>query len=128
MIVAWVYGTDRLMKNLDEMGVRQGSALRWYWTVCWRFVCPAVLAVLVGSTLYEMVPKEEEEEEAALDHVTPRVLRWLMHLLLLGIIPAFAVAHVVKRWRNGGELQRARQTKMVPRLREFYSSSCLPLP
>ena len=99
VIVAWVYGTDRLMGNLGEMRVRQGSALRWYWTVCWRFVCPAVLAVLVGSTLYEMSTAE------ALDHVTPRVLRWLMHLLLLAIIPAFAVAHVVKRWRNGGQLQ-----------------------
>ena len=55
VIVAWVYGADRLMGNLGEMGVRQGGALRWYWTVCWRFVCPAVLAVLVGSTLYEMV-------------------------------------------------------------------------
>ena len=54
VIVAWVYGTGRLMGNLGEMGVRQGSALKWYWTVCWRFVCPAVLAVLVGSTLYEM--------------------------------------------------------------------------
>ena len=91
MIVAWVYGTDRVVGNLYEMRVRLGGASKWYWTICWRFVCPAVLAVLVGWTLYGLFTETPE----ALTHATPRMLSWLMHLFLLAIIPVFACKFVV---------------------------------
>lgn len=47
ILVAWIYGTDRFMRNIREMGMTLHPWMAFYWKLCWRFVTPALLIVIV---------------------------------------------------------------------------------
>ena len=49
LAVMYVYGHERFMDDVAEMtgGVRPGI----YWQVCWRFVSPVLLAIVLGTSV-----------------------------------------------------------------------------
>ena len=50
--VAWVYGADRLMDNVEEMrGPFYFRGVRYLWIICWKIVAPISLGVTLNSTL-----------------------------------------------------------------------------
>ncbi|KAJ3586988.1 hypothetical protein NHX12_013379 [Muraenolepis orangiensis] len=49
--VAWIYGTDRFMQDLEDMlGFRPHS----YYFYTWKYVSPAILIVLIVATVIDM--------------------------------------------------------------------------
>merc|ERR1719150_2601638 len=119
------------------MKVRLSGATKWYWTICWRFVCPSVLACLVGSALYTKFQcsffKESWEKSGKIcqtfDHETPQILNWLINLFLLAITPVMAIQHIVKRWRHGGNvgLSALFQPSTSWRPNPFYNANSLTI-
>ena len=47
ILVSWVYGTDRFLDNIDEMGIKLGPFFYWYWKICWKYVTPVIMFTLV---------------------------------------------------------------------------------
>ncbi|XP_059094380.1 sodium- and chloride-dependent glycine transporter 2-like [Tigriopus californicus] len=47
VIVAFFYGTDKILDNIEEMGMTLNWFQRAYWTKCWKFATPLVLVVLL---------------------------------------------------------------------------------
>ena len=49
--VMYVYGHARFTRDIEHMtGVRPG----WYWQIMWRFVSPALMLVIILSSIYFM--------------------------------------------------------------------------
>ncbi|XP_078599396.1 sodium-dependent serotonin transporter-like [Branchiostoma floridae x Branchiostoma japonicum] len=51
-IVCWIYGTDRLSCEMQEM---MGTKPALPWRICWTFICPIILAITIvlGLVYYE---------------------------------------------------------------------------
>lgn len=49
MVLSWVYGMDKTLDNLREMGIRLNKAVSGYWWVVWTILTP--IASLVSNTL-----------------------------------------------------------------------------
>ena len=48
MAVMYIYGHKQFTDDIEEMtGVRPGL----YWQICWRFISPALLAIVLGSSV-----------------------------------------------------------------------------
>ena len=51
VVVAWAYGTKRLLGNIEEMGVPIPRLLRYYWVGCWSVVSPILCIVIIIISL-----------------------------------------------------------------------------
>ena len=52
IVVPWIYGTDRL---IDDIELMIGKKPKWFWMmwkISWKFICPAVLIVKICFLLY----------------------------------------------------------------------------
>lgn len=49
--VAWIYGADNFLGNIEDMGMKLRKPTRIYWKACWYVVTPVVISVLVISSL-----------------------------------------------------------------------------
>ena len=47
LCVGWIYGTDRCVEDLQEMGIYLSKLTQMYWKVCWQFVTPSILSILL---------------------------------------------------------------------------------
>ena len=51
IVVPWVYGTEKLIKDIESM---VGPKPRWFWliaTISWKFICPLMLGVSINIIL-----------------------------------------------------------------------------
>lgn len=46
ILIAWKYGSDRFLNDIQSMIGKQGRVWRMFWTVMWKFVTPVVLLVI----------------------------------------------------------------------------------
>jgi hypothetical protein len=68
VLVAWGYGVDNFLGNIEEMGMKLSRPMKFYWRTCWTYVTPILLAFLVifkfvqhqplKSTSYKYCDKE----------------------------------------------------------------------
>ena len=96
VVVGWIYGAYRLWDNVEEMGITRHPLIKWYWIICWKFITPLILIILVVVTFVDKVENEETWQNGT--------IRWLIALTSVGIIPGFAIHEVIKRYRNNEEL------------------------
>lgn len=51
--IGWIYGVDRLCKDIEFMlGIQTGI----YWRICWGFITPVLMIVILIYTLIELEP------------------------------------------------------------------------
>ena len=51
IIVMYVFGVKKFLRNIEEMDLWMPRVLKWFWTVCWVVVTPGlVLAITVIGT------------------------------------------------------------------------------
>jgi len=50
-LVAWLYGPNRFMKNIEEMGMKLSMPMKIYWKACWTVITPLILYELLKSKL-----------------------------------------------------------------------------
>ena len=101
LVVAWMFGADTFWDNIEEMGIRRRPFVKWYYIVCWKFITPLILAILVVVSFVNDVNVTAEET------VYNGVIRWLITLTSVGIIPGFAIHEVIKRYCKKQELGAA---------------------
>ena len=47
VLVAWGYGVDNFLSNIAEMGMKLPKPMKMYWKICWSYITPILLSVLV---------------------------------------------------------------------------------
>jgi len=113
VLVAWVYGADRLMDNIHEMGIlrtNNGSptlskyftiGMKWYWKICWCFITPILLSVLLILQFVFTKPVSYKGETFP-DNI--QALGWLCGVFSVLFIPAITVYQYVQRYRKGKDI------------------------
>uniref|UniRef100_T1J119 Transporter n=1 Tax=Strigamia maritima TaxID=126957 RepID=T1J119_STRMM len=56
IVVAWVYGAERFLQNIEEMIGVQSRRWHIFWTVMWKFLTPATLLFILIFNLVEYTP------------------------------------------------------------------------
>ena len=108
LVVAWAYGADQFWENIEEMGMKKRPWIKMYWMICWKFIAPIILTILVISKFVDDIMKTYQEIEDFTDEtIYNGLIRWLITLTSVGIIPGFAIHEVIKRRLNNEELGTA---------------------
>jgi len=113
VLVAWMYGADRLMENIHEMGIlrtdKASSAfskyftigMKWYWKICWCFITPILLSVVLVLQFVFTKPVSYKGETFPDDI---QALGWLCGVFSVLFIPAITVYQYVRRYRKGKDI------------------------
>jgi len=107
--VMYVYGHQRFTKDIERMtGVRPGI----YWQIMWRFVSPALMLGVIGSSIYFMLrhkPTYTAWDEAQARGVKKEYPNWALAaaaiLAVSSLVPIIggAAIYLVKRLVYGSE-------------------------
>lgn len=88
IVVPWIYGTDRLINDIESM---VGPKPKWFWTlatVSWKFICPLMLGIILILTI-----AFPGEQLAVNKIVLPRwanAIGWVIVAFPLSLIVGFA--------------------------------------
>ena len=67
VLVAWLYGVDKFLANIKEMGLHLPKPVEWYWKACWGVISPLILITLVIVTFAKNAPLSTELYEVCLE-------------------------------------------------------------
>ena len=56
ILVMWVYGYKRFLANIEEMGIRIPTLLKYYWVSMWLVVTPLILFIVFIMTFVQYSP------------------------------------------------------------------------
>lgn len=104
VLVAWVYGTDKFLGNISEMGIKLPTVIMWYWKICWQFITPGILAVLVIMSFYFHSPVVYGDYEF---EPSVQALGWMIGFSSFLFIPGVAAWNIYKRSQRGKPLGMA---------------------
>jgi len=100
ILVAWVYGVQRLRRDIHHMGIQTSRIAAAYWEVTWRFACPFLLFSVMVASLVDYTPASEGEY---LFPVWANAIGWCIALSsVLAVLPASAL-EVVRAVRRGAQ-------------------------
>ncbi|KAK3589109.1 hypothetical protein CHS0354_017451 [Potamilus streckersoni] len=89
LAVSWLYGVDQFCDDIQRMiGHRPGL----YWRICWKFVSPTFLAIIVISSILHYTPLSYEGGiETYIYPEYANILGWFIAASSMSIIPIYAV-------------------------------------
>ncbi|XP_072450723.1 sodium- and chloride-dependent neutral and basic amino acid transporter B(0+)-like [Chiloscyllium punctatum] len=91
--ISWIYGANRFIKDI-EMMIGERTWLFWlWWRVCWFFISPCLLAVIIIWSLTTFTPPTYGSVEYPVWAVA---LGWCMIIFCIMWIPVVAVLRVVQ--------------------------------
>ncbi|XP_012279618.1 sodium- and chloride-dependent glycine transporter 1 [Orussus abietinus] len=97
ILVAWVYGADRFLDNVQQMIGPRGRVWRFFWTWMWKVVTPAALFFILFFNWVEYEPLEYGA------YVYPKwadAVGWLVGLLPVLVIVGVALFQLRSRRRR----------------------------
>ena len=102
ILVMWVYGHQRFLDNISEMGIKIPMILMWYWMVMWKVVSPLVLifVLIMSFVQYTPVYSASYSQENYTFPPWVQAMGWLMALLPIVAIILGAFCQGWKRNRN----------------------------
>merc|ERR1719369_1089708 len=59
VLVGWIYGTERLSKDIYSMGIKANRYLSFYWVFTWKISTPLLLLCVLVATLLDYEPAKE---------------------------------------------------------------------
>ena len=108
VIISWCYGVDNFLDNIKEMGMNLPWPIKMYWKICWKFITPIILLVVVTVTFVQnmklqtvLYKKKDGEDEIYVWSDGIQALGWLMPLTTLLIIPVLGVYQIWMRKSDG---------------------------
>ena len=97
VVVGWIYGSGRLLRDLDEMGMNIHPAMKIYWTACWKVVTPSVLVLLLCFSLSNFGHVSYEEYSYP---ISIQVLGYLVTGCTLVWIPIFLIIEIHRKRKS----------------------------
>ncbi|XP_078068164.1 sodium- and chloride-dependent neutral and basic amino acid transporter B(0+)-like [Mustelus asterias] len=91
--LSWIYGANKFIKDI-EMMIGERSWLFWqWWRICWIFISPCFLAVILVWSLITFAPPTYGSVEYP---VWATALGWCTIILCIMWIPIIAIVRVVQ--------------------------------
>ncbi|XP_046361791.1 sodium-dependent dopamine transporter-like isoform X1 [Haliotis rufescens] len=87
--VSWFYGMKQFCDDIEAM---TGSRPNLYWRICWKFISPALLLIIVISSFASYTPLEYMTATGR--YVYPEyanVIGWMIALSSMCMIPGYAI-------------------------------------
>ena len=111
ILVAWIYGANNLLSNIEDLDIKIPTLLKWYWKVCWCFVTPVTLIVLIIIKLVKYEPlkiaKHTLDNGQKAFEVSPagtQLIGWLISLSPLTLIILVGIYQVWDRKKQNKRL------------------------
>ena len=108
VLVSWFYGAENFLNNIKEMGMKLPRPIKMYWKICWMFITPIILLVVVIITFVQhkklqtvLYKKEDGEDEIYVWPDGLQALGWVMPLSSILIIPLFGIYQIWQRKTEG---------------------------
>ena len=102
VLVAWMYGVDNFLENIEEMNMRMPRFMVWYWKICWSYATPAILTVLI---LWNFAGSKLMTYDNGIPYPDGiQALAWLLPLFSLVFLPLLCVRQVLRRKAKGKPL------------------------
>lgn len=117
ILVAWVYGADRFLDDIQSMIGARGRTWRFFWTWMWKIVTPATLLFILFFNWVEYEPLKYGE------YIYPW---WADHLgWIIGMLPVsvIIVMGIVSEDTSQNFKILSRWSKVTPRIL-FFSTNC----
>ena len=112
VLVSYIYGIKNFLRNIEDMKIWLPPVLRYFWTVCWVVVTPAIVLVItvVGFT---------DRHLDSLDHYTypagAQALAYMLELSPVLLVLLVAVPIIVTRVSRGEAASLVSSEDWVPR-------------
>lgn len=92
--VSWFYGVQQFCDDIELMlGFRPGL----YWRICWKFVTPVLLMMIVISSIVTYEPLEYNSSDKRYIYPTfANVIGWLIAAASMAFIPGMAIQQICK--------------------------------
>merc|ERR1712165_648881 len=98
ILVAWLYGVDNFLDNIREMKIHLPKPVELYWRICWQFVTPILLTVVL---VLQFVFAEEVKYG---DYTFPPAIQdfgWVIGCASTAFIPGIAAWQYFRRHKKG---------------------------
>ena len=110
VLVSWIYGTDKLFANIDEMGVKLQEATKIYFKICLRYIAPCLLAILLVTSWASSSPSKANlnisGKTYVFDEPGVQALAWLLGIFSISFIPIIGAWKVYQRQSTGQPIDR----------------------
>ena len=102
ILVIWVYGHKRFFGNIQEMGIRVPTILKYYWLSMWAVITPVVLFFVLIMTFVQYSPAYSASftQEKYVFPAGIQAMGWMMALLPIVAIILGSVFQLWNRRRN----------------------------
>ncbi|KAK3926811.1 Sodium- and chloride-dependent glycine transporter 2 [Frankliniella fusca] len=104
IVVSWVYGCERFLENLSQMGIKFYAPIRAYWRFVWVFASPIISLAVFVFVMSQYVP-------AAYGNYSfpfwADIIGWLVSISTLLPFPIFAVYRIIYGKEVGKDLFNA---------------------
>jgi len=100
VIVTWIYGTNgeathNFRNHIAEM---TGFRVSLFWIVCWKYITPSLLLVVLFSQCALQTPEQSSDYELMSWAVW---LRWILSCAPIAVVPIIGVYKLVKaKWNK----------------------------
>lgn len=103
VIVMYFYGYRNLLDNIEEMGLKIPTIMKYYWLSMWMFVTPVVLFFVLIMTFVQYSPAYSPSytQENYVFPVGIQFLGWLMALVAVALILLGVAFQCYNRKKNG---------------------------
>ncbi|XP_025076147.1 sodium-dependent noradrenaline transporter-like isoform X2 [Pomacea canaliculata] len=91
--VSWFYGIKQFCEDVEKM---TGNKPSIYWRICWKFVCPILLLIIVISSIISYVPLAYTTATGT--YIYPfyaNVIGWCIAMSSMLMIPGYALYKVL---------------------------------
>merc|ERR1712165_420878 len=98
ILVSWLYGVDKFLDNIREMKMNLPKPVELYWRICWQFVTPILLTVVL---VLQFVFAEEVKYG---DYTFPPAIQdfgWVIGCASTAFIPGIAAWQYFRRHKKG---------------------------
>ena len=125
ILVSWSYGADNFLDNIEQMNIKYPRALRLYWKICWKFVTPLILFIVIIIRFIYLEPQYSKVYEKYLWPNSIQALGWLLPISTIMVIPTVGVYQVLSRKSKGKKITVLSLLKKTPNWKPSPDSSRL---
>ena len=111
VVVSWIYGVRRFMKNIEEMDIHIPWPMKCYWMACWTIVTPVLLISLIVISFIRWEPLSsldyktfQGEEKLYTWPESIQVLGWLVPFSSVAFLPVLAIHQITSYYKKNGKL------------------------
>ena len=112
VVVSYIYGIKNFLRNIEDMKIWMPTGLKYFWTLCWLVVTPAIVLVItvVGFT--------DRHLDSLDDYTYPdgaQALAYMLELSPVLLVILVAIPIIVTRVRRGEAASLFSSEAWVPR-------------